>query len=94
MTLLFLVGLAQTFFFNKYWTFSQRSEFGQSLWRYLTVYGIGYLCNLIALAVLVDAMGCPHAIVQGAAILILAVGLFLAQKYWVFADHAVTHPRS
>lgn len=88
MTTLFLVGLAQTFFFNKYWTFSHRNAFGQSLWRYLIIYGIGYLLNLITLAVLVDAMGCPHALVQGAAIPILAVGLFLAQKYWVFADRA------
>jgi putative flippase GtrA len=88
MTFLYLLGTAQTFVFNKRWTFSHRGDVTRSMWRYLTIYVIGYLLNLITLTVFVDGLGWPHALVQGAAILILGVVLFLAQNYWVFGGSA------
>lgn len=84
MTLVYILGVLQTFMFNRRWTFEHRGGLGPGLLRYFTVYGAGYLINLAALAILVDLLGWPHAIVQAAAILTLAVALFLAQKYWVF----------
>ena len=84
MTLAYMLGVLQTFFINKRWTFEHRGGIGPGLLRYFTAYGAGYLINLAALAIFVDVLGWPHAIVQGVAILALAVGLFLAQKYWVF----------
>lgn len=87
MSLLYGVGVAQTFVFNKRWTFSHRGAVQTSLRRYLVAYGMGYLVNLVVLAVFVDGLGWSHALVQGVAILTVALGLFLAQKYWVFAVH-------
>jgi len=86
MTLLYMVGVAQTFVFNKRWTFAHQGTVAHSLLRYLAVYGFGYLLNFLALSVLVDGLCWPHALVQGAAIPILAVGIFLAQKFWVFSQ--------
>lgn len=93
MTLLYAVGVAQTFLFNKHWSFKHRGTHGPALVRYCASYALGYLINLVALLVLVDRLGYPHQIVQGVVILSLAVLLFLLQKFWVFRPTA-SHPAS
>jgi hypothetical protein len=40
--------------------------------------------------VLVDRMGYPHQLVQGVAIVVLAILLFLMQKFWVFRPTSVS----
>lgn len=84
MTLLYAFGVAQTFVFNRKWSFQHQGKGSPALVRYASAYGFGYLLNLIVLLVLVDQWGFPHQWVQGAMILILAVMLFLLQRYWVF----------
>lgn len=84
MTILYAVGVLQTFFFNKRWTFRQQGAVPTALYRYCTVYGLGYLLNLAVLYVLVDLHGFAHQVVQAAMIIVLAVLLFISQKYWVF----------
>jgi putative flippase GtrA len=84
MTLLYALGVAQTFFFNKNWSFRHSGTHGPAFVRYCISYGLGYVVNLAALFVLVDRLGYPHQIVQGAMVLSIAVMLFLLQKFWVF----------
>ncbi|AUB83522.1 GtrA family protein [Candidatus Thiodictyon syntrophicum] len=84
MTLLYAIGVAQTFVFNKRWTFRHQGHLSIAFVRYIAAYGFGYFLNLFGLLLLVDHMGLPHQLVQGAMILTLAVMLFLAQKFWVF----------
>jgi putative flippase GtrA len=84
MTLLYGIGVLQTFVFNKRWTFAHRGEHGPVFLRYCLAYAAGYLINLGALLVLVDRHGFAHQAVQGVMVLALAVMLFLLQKYWVF----------
>lgn len=84
MTLLYLAGVLQTFFFNKHWTFSHRGDVSKSMLHYFATYGIGYVLNLMLLYTLVDILGWPHTLVQGLAFLVVAPLLFLVQKYWVF----------
>jgi putative flippase GtrA len=91
MTLLYAVGILQTFIFNKHWTFTHRGGTPRSLLRYLAAYGGCYGLNLVLLYVLVDRLGLPHAPVQGVAILGIALIVFLLQKYWVFAPSRI-HP--
>jgi len=85
MTLLYVVGVAQTFIFNKKWSFRHGGNAAGAFTRYATAYAAGYVLNLFALWLFVDRMGFPHQIVQGIMIVTLAVFLFLAQKFWVFA---------
>lgn len=85
MTLLYVVGVAQTFIFNKKWSFRHGGNVAGAFTRYTSVYAAGYALNLFALWLFVDRMVFPHQIVQGIMIVTLAVFLFLAQKYWVFA---------
>lgn len=85
MSLLYGVGVAQTFYFNRGWTFGHDGKVSLALVRYVTVYGLGYVFNLAMLMVLVDRWGWSHQWVQGAAIFVIAAFLFLGQKIWVFA---------
>lgn len=85
MTLLYVIGTLQTFIFNKSWTFTHRGGTCQSLLRYLIAYGGCYILNLALLYFLVDQIRLPHFLVQGIAILGIALLLFFLQRYWVFA---------
>ena len=80
-----VVGVAQTFVFNKRWSFGHSGDVPRSMARYFAVYGLCYLLNLALLHASVEYFGFNHAIVQAAAILPFAMLVFLLQKYWVFA---------
>jgi putative flippase GtrA len=92
MSLLFLLGTLQTFIFNKRWSFQYGGTDRLVLLRYVAAYGFGYLLNLVMLMVLVDHANYPHAPVQAVMIGVVAVMMFLLQKFWVFA--APSAPRS
>lgn len=84
MSLVYGIGVAQTFLFNKRWTFGHAGRHDTAFIRYVIVYAGGYLTNLVVLAWLVDGLGYPHQIVQGVMILTLAACFFVLQKFWVF----------
>lgn len=89
MTLLYGVGVLQTFVFNRRWTFGHKGAFGAVFIRYCLAYGLGYIINLVVLITLVDRLGYPHQAVQGIMILLLALMLFILQKFWVFQSPAI-----
>lgn len=84
MTILFAIGLLQTFAFNKNWSFSHEGHVRQTFTRYMVAYGSAYFINLLTLIILVDKFHYPHQIIQGVMIFALAAYLFLIQKFWVF----------
>ena len=81
-----MVGVLQTFLFNRTWTFRYQGGVSGAISRYGVTYLFGYLFNLVALLVLVDRYAPPHQAVQGVLILVAAGLLFLLQKFWVFPD--------
>lgn len=89
MTLLYVFGVFQTFVFNRRWTFNHTGAAHWALIRYISAYVFGYVLNLLVLMILVDRWGLPHQWVQGGAILLIALLLFLLQKYWVFPREGV-----
>ena len=88
MTLLYALGVAQTFLFNRNWSFRHPGSVQCAFARYVACYAVGYLLNLFVLYLAVDRFGLPHQIIQGIMIVTLAVMLFLVQKYWVFPASA------
>ena len=84
MTLLYGVGVVQTFVLNKKWSFRFEGAVTPALVRYVTVYAVGYVINFFALMLLVDRAKLPHQLVQGVMIFVVAMMLFVAQRYWVF----------
>jgi len=84
MSLLYVIGVLQTFVFNKKWSFRFEGAATPALVRYALIYALGYVIQFFALILLVDQMGLPHQWVMGALILFMALLLFTAQKFWVF----------
>lgn len=89
-TLTYAMGVAQTFWANRIWTFMYRGNTRLALIRYLCVYAAGYVLNLLALYLLVDIAGLDHRWVQGTLILMLAGLIFLSLRFWAFRMSAVS----
>ncbi len=85
MTSLYLLGVLQTFVFNRSWSFQHTGRASFALGRYAVVYAAGYLLNLSLLWVAVDLFHLPHQGVQALAIVLVAASLFIMNRYWVFA---------
>lgn len=86
MTLVYALGVTQTFMFNRTWSFQYAGGFHSAFARYGAIYAFGYLLNLSVLWIAVDWFSLPHQVVQAVMILTLALLLFLLQKYWVFPE--------
>jgi putative flippase GtrA len=84
MSLLWVVGVLQTFVLNRKWTFSDHGRLSVAFVRYISLYAIGYLINLGVMIVMVDRLGYSHQWVQGIMVLFIAVLLFVMQKAWAF----------
>lgn len=84
MTLLYVVGATFGFIGNRQWAFAHKGKMLESGIRYLVAHLGGYLLNLNLLLTFADDLGYPHQWVQGGAIIIVAVFLFFAFRYFVF----------
>lgn len=84
MSLLYGIGVLQTFYFNRSWSFGHTGKISSSFAKYLSAYALGYLLNLLSLFLMVDYFGFSHEFVQAFMILFVAGMLFLLQRYWIF----------
>lgn len=84
MTGLYVLGVLQTFVFNKKWSFRFAGAAAPALIRYAMVYVLGYVINFMALMLLVDQAGLPHQWVMAGLVLFMAIFFFMGQKFWVF----------
>ena len=84
ISILYPLQIALSFVLNRRWSFAARDRWVVPAVKYLLAYAVCYGVNAAALAVFVDKLGAPHLAVQAIAIPVIAVLLFLAQRYWVF----------
>ena len=89
MSILYVVGILQTFVFNKKWTFTHHRRQMLTFMSYFSIYAFGYLLNLAVLIVMVDHLGYSHERVQGVTVLVLALLLFVLQKAWGFRSQGI-----
>lgn len=86
VSLLYPIGTYLSFAGNKSWTFnSSEGDLGTGT-KHIIVYALGYVLNLILLHVFVDILGFAHQLVQFLAIFVVALFLFVAMKFFVFAE--------
>ena len=85
MTVAYCSGVVAGFVLNRRFTFGFEGDKSVAFVRYVAAYLAGYFINLAALWLLVDRLGVPHEIAQGALVLSIAVLLFFLQRYWVFS---------
>jgi putative flippase GtrA len=86
MTLVYVTGALTGFFGNRNWTFRDRGGTGRSAFFYFLAHGSGYSLNWLLLYVFVDRFGYPHQVVQLAAMVMVALVLFVELKYLVFRE--------
>lgn len=91
-TIGFPIGVAAGFLLNRRWTFGVGDRFSDSASRYVSAYVIAYAVNIAGLYLFVDVLRYPHQIVQIILILLIACGLFAAQKFWIFSDRRQDKP--
>lgn len=84
MSLLYSVGVFSGFFWHRQWAFGHQGNALASLLRYGLAQTFGYVLNLFMLMLFVDEFNFSHQLVQGVAILIVAVFLFLLLRFFVF----------
>ena len=84
VSLIYLVGVLQTFILNKRWTFQHEGHVRRTAARYWVVYAFSYVANMVLLIIFVDMAGFDHRVVQGVLIAVIGLVLFALQKYWVF----------
>lgn len=93
MTLMFIIGATFCFVGNKKWTFSHQGESSSAALRFLVAYAMAYTLNLFCMWVAVDRMGIPHYLVQAVNLVVISALLFIAQKFWIFAENPVCNNR-
>ena len=84
MTLLYVVGVLQTFVFNKKWSFRFDGAVAPAIARYAMVYAAGYVINMLVITLLVDQANLPHQWVMAGLVVFMALFFFAGQKFWVF----------
>ncbi len=85
MSVLYVAGAAAGYFGHRRWAFAHRGGILASALKYVLAHVLGYGLNFFMLAFFVDRMGYPHQLIQAAAILVVALFLFVAFRYFAFA---------
>ena len=84
MSTLYIGGATAAYFGNRQWTFDHQGSVAQSSAKYVLAHVSGYFLNLALLLVFADALGLPHQGVQGVAVFVVAIYLFLVFRLLVF----------
>lgn len=90
MSGLYAMGVGVSFALNRRWTFGHRGRVGPAGLRFGAAHLLGYAINLGMLAILHDALGWPHELVQALAVIVVAGFLFVAMRVFVFAGGSPT----
>ena len=80
----FVIGSLNTFWLNKRITFGDRNPPMNQLMKYLLLYFVAGVLNLVILDHLISYWAMNHVIAQGILVCFFAVLLFVVQKHLVF----------
>ena len=83
MTLVFCGGVLLSWLLNGRFTFKRRLT-SINAKRMGVAYVVAYVANALLLGVSHYVFSLPHEVIQGVIMVLLAVGLFFAQRHWVF----------
>ncbi|WP_245448044.1 GtrA family protein [Neorhizobium sp. T6_25] len=84
MSILYLLGVFMSFAANRRWVFIHAGEQQGALFRYGTIYGIGYALNYSILYVFVDKLHYSHIYVQAFGIISVAAFAYVASSIYTF----------
>jgi putative flippase GtrA len=84
MSMVYVVASVTAFTANRGWTFQSDTSLSRSALRYIISQMLGYGTNLILLYWLYYMLGVPHQAAQLIGIGVVAIELFLLNRYYVF----------
>lgn len=84
MSLLYFSSMGISYWGNWRWTFTHNDNFLNTSSRFLLAHLFGYLLNFFLLLLFVDIWGYPYQWVQAPAIIVVALFIFIAFKFFVF----------
>jgi putative flippase GtrA len=85
MSVVYIVASVIAFAANRAWTFQSGASLSRSALRYTLSQMLGYGTNLILLSWLYYLLGVPHQVAQLIGMGVVAVELFLLNRYYVFS---------
>jgi putative flippase GtrA len=81
----YILGLINSFIWNKRWTFQSGNHYSKEIFRFLVVFIVSYLSNLVFLIVLVEIFDLNQNIsFILSSMIYIAVG-FTANRIWTFS---------
>jgi putative flippase GtrA len=83
-TITYATGMVISYLVNRSFTFRHSGSARRSVVRFVVVNIAGYALNVAILALFVEALGWNPLIVQLGAIVVVATGIFLGMRFWVF----------
>lgn len=86
MTILYGIGVLIGYIGNFNWTFRSNRKSPQQVTKYIAAQLGGYGIDFVLLFWFAQRMGYPHQIVQAAAVVIVAIYLFVALRFFVFPE--------
>jgi len=84
MTITYVLGMAIGFFMHKEITFRVKGHIKRLFLRFILSHCAAYGFNFLILLVFVDYFSFSHLVIQGIAIILVAVSFFCLMKYFVF----------
>lgn len=85
MTIVYLTGVVIGFVGHRKWSFRHAGRMDSAFIRYVAAYALGYLINLLGLGFGIESLGLPHEWVQATMVVVVAITMFVLQRYFVFA---------
>ena len=79
-----VIGIAHSFIWNKKWTFKSKGDVRKESVRFVSVYGIAFLINVVILALFVETLMLNPKIAQVFALGVVTIISFYGHKYWSF----------
>lgn len=78
------VGVIHSYFWNKYWTFSDKKNTSNEPYKFVAVYLVTFGVNLFLLFCFVDVIGFSPKIGGLIALSLVTIISFFGHKYWSF----------
>mgnify|MGYP000668591085 FL=1 len=84
----YLFGILFGYLLNRYWTFSSNKQHRLSFIKYVVLYLVVFILNILFLIFLVDFLLLDPIYAQFFIVLIISLASFLVQDTWVFGRQA------
>lgn len=79
-----IAGVINSYFWNKYYTFKSSSKNWHELKRFILIYILYYILNLLILSSLIELVSLHPLLGQALSLVVVTTFSFFAHKYWTF----------